>query len=240
MKKPLIGITYSDAAIRDNEMRVRTYVSRKYYMAIQAAGADAILLPPVTEAKSIDKYLSLIDGLIFPGGGDIDPRYQNEDPAPKLGMINPFRDEFEIKIAKKAYKIKKPSLGICRGHQLMTVALGGKVYQDISDFQTMKHSQQAPRWGTSHKVKIKAKSLLKEMVKSNEIFTNSFHHQAIKLLPKQLKAVAHTADGIIEGIESKDDRIFVGVQWHPEELANSNIHSANLFKSFVDLIREKL
>ena len=237
-EKPIIGITYSDAAKRDNEMRVRTYCSRKYYMAIQNAGAEAILLPPVTDPESITRYLSLVDGLLFPGGGDVDPRFQNEDPSPKLGMVNPFRDEFEIKIAKEAYKKKVPSLGICRGLQVMTIALGGKVHQDISSFQKIQHSQNAPRWGTSHKVTIVENTLLKSLVKGSEIFTNSFHHQTVRKLPAKLIASAHTADGSIEGIESKDKRLFIGVQWHPEELVNSNIHSANLFKYFVEAVKK--
>ena len=116
---PVIGIAYSDCAARDNEMRIRTYVSRKYYHAIQQSGGIAVLLPApyispklsefeidCLHAEHINTYMNMVDGIIFAGGEDIDPKYQGEDPIPELGQINPFRDAFEIALAKAA-KTKK-------------------------------------------------------------------------------------------------------------------------------------
>ncbi len=238
MRKPLIGIAYSDAAIRDNEMRMRTYVSRKYYQALQQAGAEVILLPPVESEEGCQRYLDIVDGLLLPGGEDVDPRYQNEDPVVKLGMVNPFRDKFELILAKLAYGRSIPTLGICRGVQVMAISLGGAVHQDISEIQSVKHSQEAPRWATSHKVTIDPSSKLFSWLKSNEVFTNSFHHQAIRKVPDGMKQVATAGDGICEAIESCDSRLYVGVQWHPEETRVSDDASKNLFDSFVGEIKK--
>lgn len=233
--RPLIGITYADNALRDNEMRIRTYVSRKYYQALQTAGADVIMLPPTDSDKTIERYLNLVDGLLLPGGEDVDPRYQGEDPHPMLGAVNPFRDDYEIKIASLAYEIKKPVLGICRGIQLMCIAMGGAVYQDISQIASMQHFQKAPRWATSHRVVLSESSRLATWIGNTELFTNSFHHQAIRNLPSELLATGTTSDEIIESIEA-DERIFVGVQWHPEETLSSDEASQRLFKGFVGAV----
>ncbi len=235
--KPIIGLTYSQVATRDNEMKIRTYCSRKYYKSLQKSGAEVILLPPVVEKSSIDRYLNIVDAIVLPGGGDVDPRYQNEDPSPKLGMINPLRDKFELMIAKAAYNRKIPVLGICRGLQVMVIALGGKIYQDISDIGKIQHVQTAPRWATSHKITVEKSSILFKLTKNETYFTNSFHHQSIKELPKELKATAYTSDNIIEAIESADDRLYIGVQWHPEEIFETEVHSKKLFENFVNLVK---
>jgi putative glutamine amidotransferase len=254
-KRPVIGITYSDSSLRDNSMRIRTYVSRKYFRAIYASGGLPILLPAIdpyfhatiTDSNEIfpknydqlvDQYLNMVDGLVFPGGEDVHPKYQNEDPHVKLDLVNPFRDEFELAMAKAAYSRtyngkRLPALGICRGIQVMAIALGGMIHQDISDICKMQHSQQAPRWETSHKISIKRETRLAKLLSTDSIFTNSFHHQAVKKLPKGFMASAHTADSIIEAIEAQEQRFFVGVQWHPEETFATDTHSKNLFKELV-------
>ncbi len=236
-KKPIVGMTYSEMAVRDNEMRVRTYCTRKYYQALQNAGARVVLLPPVSAIDEMNAYLDLIDGLLFPGGEDVDPRFQNEDPSPKLGIVNPLRDEFEIGIAGLAHERKVPTLGICRGLQVMTIALGGSVYQDIGGLNGIQHSQNSPRWATSHRVNVEKSSFIGKIAKSSEIFTNSFHHQSINIVPKSLRVVGMAADGIIEAVESVRRFPYWGVQWHPEELANSQDHARNLFDGFVKAIK---
>jgi len=233
-RKPLVGITYADTAFRDEEMRIRTYVTRKYSQAVQRGGADAILLPFTTEKETLKRYLGLIDALLLPGGEDIDPRYQGEEPSPRLGIVNPFRDEFELQMAGLAFAAKKPTIGICRGCQVMAIALGGKLIADLVSMpEAIQHIQQSPRWATSHKVKIMPESRLCSLLKTTETFTNSFHHQAVRVLPKTLRAVAWSGDGLIEAIESLDDRFFVGVQWHPEELSLSDDPSRSFFEEFV-------
>lgn len=246
--KPVIGIAYSDCALRDNEMRIRTYVSRKYYHAIQRSGGIALLIPaPYTDSFSSDEekqkiniehskaYLKLVDGIIFAGGEDIDPAYQNEDPSPMLGSTNPFRDEFEVTLCQEAYNQEKSMLGICRGIQLMAIALGGSIYQDISKIEKVKHSQLAPRWQPSHRIILSDDSVLSKCNDSSQIMVNSFHHQAVKELPEGFKVVAKASDGIIEAIEAKNGKGFcLGVQWHPEETFNTYEFSRKIFSWFIN------
>ncbi len=250
--RPLIGIAYADSSVRDNEMRIRTYVSRKYYHAVQQAGGDPILLPaPLAVAgcdfeqgfaRFADRCLSMIDGLLLPGGEDVHPRFQNEDPVPALDLVNPFRDEFELLLARKAFsEFKLPILGICRGCQVMAIGLGGRVHQDISGVAGVQHSQKAPRWAVSHQVNVKPGSQLAAALKSSlpAVFTNSFHHQAIKEVPAGFVASGHTSDGLIEAIESADGRFCLGVQWHPEETFSGDECSRNLFAAFIAAAAKK-
>jgi putative glutamine amidotransferase len=255
-KKPVIGIAYSDSSLRDNQMRIRTYVSRKYYRSIFMAGGLPILLPTVDphfnkrlidEENSdfrenynhiIEQYLNMVDAIVLAGGEDVDPKFQNEDPHPSLDLVNPFRDEFELALTRAVFKRKftrrkLPVLGICRGIQVMAIALGGKIHQDIKEIQKLQHSQNAPRWATSHKIAIESGSRLADIMQSSEIFTNSFHHQAVKDVPDGFKVVASSSDGIIEAMESAGDHFMLGVQWHPEETSEADEFSARLFKGFV-------
>jgi putative glutamine amidotransferase len=247
---PVIGIAYSDCAARDNEMRIRTYVSRKYYHAIQQSGGIAVLLPApyispklsefeidCLHAEHINTYMNMVDGIIFAGGEDIDPKYQGEDPIPELGQINPFRDAFEIALAKAAKTKNINMLGICRGIQLLAVALGGKVSQDISKIEKVQHSQKSPRWYASHKIAIKEGSLLQKILKpeSYEVRVNSFHHQAVITLPEGFSVCAKAFDGIVEAMEYEGaDSAIIGVQWHPEETFTADACSQALFSWFVN------
>ncbi|MBU1107553.1 MAG: gamma-glutamyl-gamma-aminobutyrate hydrolase family protein [Candidatus Riflebacteria bacterium] len=245
-KRPVIGIAYSDSSVRDNEMRIRTYVSRKYFHAVQLAGGLPILLPAPALPQAgfekpdlagfVDRYLGMIDGLLLPGGEDVHPRYQNEDPAVALDLVNPFRDEFELKLAKVAYEQHKmPVLGICRGCQVIAIALGGKVHQDLGGIARVQHSQKAPRWAVSHQLKIESGSKLASVLKdTNEVFTNSFHHQAIKEIPQGFICCARAGDGVIEAVECEIDRFYIGVQWHPEETFSGDQLSRNLFNGLIE------
>lgn len=236
-EKPIIGIPYSDSSMRDNEMRIRTYVCRKYYQSLMLSGAQTILLPPVEDLPMLMKYLDMVDGILLAGGEDVDPRFQNEDPHPDLDLVNPFRDKFEILITQSAYERKIPILGICRGVQVLAIALGGTIHQDIKKIAQIAHSQKAPRWATSHKVKLEKKSVLCNWFKSKEIFTNSFHHQSVRNVPDDFTVTGYTADNIIEAIEHKNRKI-IGVQWHPEETYHSEPYSKSLFDHFVALVKQ--
>ncbi|MBI3039220.1 gamma-glutamyl-gamma-aminobutyrate hydrolase family protein [bacterium] len=236
---PTVGITFSEAAVRDEHLYFRTYITRKYYNAIQNAGAQAILLPPIENEEKIERYLDLVSGLLLPGGEDVHPKFQNEDPNPYLGIVNPYRDEFELAITRLAYRRRIPTLGICRGAQVMAIALGGAVHQDVSHLDPIQHFQSAPRWATTHKVRLTNGSHLNIWMGSESIFTNSFHHQSIKVVPENFKAVGHTNDGLIEAIEGLDDFLFIGVQWHPEELVSRDEAAKKLFSKFVESLSTK-
>lgn len=250
-ERPLIGIAYADSSVRDNEMRIRTYISRKYYHAIQKAGGDPILLPaplllPGVDADShfnyfVQRYLAMVDGLLLPGGEDVHPRFQQEDPVRELDLVNPFRDQYELALVRGAFATSMPVLGICRGCQVIAIGLGGKVHQDIAKVATIQHSQKSPRWSGSHRITVSKNSRLAAALDCGaaEVFTNSFHHQAVKQLPDNFTASAKTGDGIIEAIEHDSSRFFVGVQWHPEETYDGDRHSQNLFAAFVAAARDR-
>ncbi|MFZ2958497.1 MAG: gamma-glutamyl-gamma-aminobutyrate hydrolase family protein [Candidatus Ozemobacteraceae bacterium] len=237
--KPLIGMTYADMAVRDEGMTVRTYCGRPYYAALQKAGARVILLPPVESQDEIRALLDLVDGLLLPGGEDIDPRFQNQDPSLHLGGINPFRDWYELETARMAFARRIPTLGICRGIQIMAIALGGSVHQDLSRMDgVVQHVQNSPRWAGTHRIRIDAESVLTSWMRATDTYVNSFHHQAVNHVPEGLRVVARSGDGLIEALESNDDRTFVGVQWHPEELATENDPVASgLFSGFVNAVK---
>ena len=243
-ERPLIGIVYSDCAMRDNDMRIRTYVSKKYSNAVLLSGGDPILLPVpfykgITKdeiIRLVERYLGLIDGILLAGGEDVHPKYQGEDPVRELGGVNPYRDEFEIVLAQKVCKDHRmPILGICRGIQVLAIALGGKVYQDISGIASVQHSQNSPRWATSHYVYLTSDTELYKIANVDKVMVNSFHHQAVKTVPYGFSTVAKTSDGIIEAMEYSDaNRFCLGIQWHPEETIESDDFSKNIFKTFVD------
>ena len=242
-ERPLIGIFYADSAVRDNEMRIRTYVSRKSSNALLLSGGDPILLPvPFIHDISLneihrlaERYLGLVDGILLAGGEDVHPKFQDEDPIPALGSVNPFRDEFELVAAELAYnKYNKPILGICRGIQVMAIALGGMVHQDIATMASVQHSQNSPRWAPSHFINISPDTKLAEIAGDEKIMVNSFHHQAVKAVPFGFSTAAESSDGIIEAIEAVDNKRFcLGVQWHPEETFDSDEFSKNIFRTFV-------
>lgn len=243
-ERPLIGILYSDCSVRDNEMRIRTYVSRKYSNAILRSGGDPVLLPvpfvPGMKLNEIhrlaERYLGIVDGIVLAGGEDVHPRFQDEDPIPALGTVNPLRDEFELIVTELAYnKFKKPILGICRGIQVIAIALGGMVHQDISGIAKVQHSQTSPRWSPSHFINIVHDTRLASLAGDECIMVNSFHHQAVKAIPIGFTSAADTSDGIIEAIEPLDSKRFcLGVQWHPEETFDTDDFSKSIFKALVD------
>ncbi len=243
-KRPLIGILYSDCAVRDNDMRIRTYVSRKYSNAILRSGGDPVLLPvpfipngmSLSELHRLaERYLGLVDGILLAGGEDIHPKYQDEDPIPALGNVNPLRDEFELIITELAYnKFNKSIFGICRGMQVITIALGGMVHQDISQLASVQHMQTSPRWSPSHFVTFAKDTKLANIAGDDRLMVNSFHHQAVKAVPYGFSTAAETSDGIVEAIEATNEHFCLGVQWHPEELFETDEFAKRLFSAFVD------
>ena len=206
--RPVIGITgnYDDLTCK---------LSQGYYKSVVAAGGVPVIIPPIADADTIVNTLSRIDGLILSGGGDYNPLWTGEEPSAKLGGINKERDLPELLITRLAYNRQIPMLGICRGIQTLAIALGGEVAQDISDQATVKHSQDADRSESTHSVIIEQDSILAKLY-PQQLYVNSFHHQAVKAPGDKFRVVAKATDGIIESIESTEFKSILGVQWHPE------------------------
>lgn len=229
--KPIIGIccTYID------EERL-SGIKEGYYSAIEEIGGIPILLPVVEKEETLDSYIEMIDGLLLSGGVDVDPSYYGENPIRTLGRIDPMRDRNELYLAAKAMERGKSILGICRGIQILAVANGGSVIQDIPTQipDSLQHMQNAPRWYGTHKVSLLKESLLYKIYGQEEITTNSFHHQSVQQEGKDFVITAKTVEGVIEAIEHKNHKFTVGVQWHPELMWKKDEKTLELFKDFVN------
>ncbi|WP_125764232.1 gamma-glutamyl-gamma-aminobutyrate hydrolase family protein [Companilactobacillus hulinensis] len=232
----VIGITadvFLEATAVINQQQA-DFVPRPAVNAILAAGGVPVSLPYLPEDK-IDILLDKLDGILITGGPDVDPTFMGEEPIPELGTTNRNRDLFEIPLIKKAVAKHVPILGICRGAQVINVALGGSVYQDLAvqyDAPTLlKHHQNAPGDQPTHHVKVEESALQKSV--GTESFVNSRHHQAIKEPAPSVKIVAEAPDGVIEAIENEDASV-QAVQWHPENLWQQYPEQLAIFKDFVD------
>ena len=204
--RPVIGITgnYGDTTCKLGE---------GYYKQIVRAGGTPLIIPPVADEETILATLNRIDALLLSGGADINPLYCGEEPVSKLGGINAERDLPELLITRLAANRQMPILGICRGIQTLSVALGGKVQQHIDT--PIKHSQDAERSEPTHSVTIEKDSTLYNIF-GGEVYVNSFHHQAVSDPGAHFRVAARAKDGIIEAIESSEGKPILGVQWHPE------------------------
>lgn len=226
---PLIGITcghqWSDPE--------RFYVNGPYIHGITAAGGIPILVPYLDRAK-LEQILDRIDALLVPGGIDVDAKHYNQELHPKSGIINPWWDELDIFMIRGALARNLPLLAICRGCQILNVACGGSLIQDIESFipQPIKHQQQAPKWYPTHGVTLVSDSHLAEIYGTTILRVNSFHHQAVDQVAPGFRVTAVASDGVIEGIESIKHRFVVGVQWHPELMVSHDPAVQTLFARF--------
>mgnify|MGYP001214300577 CR=1 FL=1 len=239
MKKPLIGITLDEEDSKTYS-KYPWYAARKNYSSsIEKAGGICIFLP--NNLTAIDFYLNLINGLVVTGGDfDIDPKIYGEEIKSSKVTTKKDRTNFEFSISKKAIEKNIPLLGICGGQQLINVVQGGTLIQHLPDYKQSKinHEQTNPRDQASHYVNIYKNSKLYQYVKTEKMFVNSAHHQAVKDLGDNLIVNAYSEDGIIEGIEAIDKTFCVGVQWHPEFLIDKN--DLNILKSFVKISKEEI
>jgi putative glutamine amidotransferase len=230
--KPIIGITSSIA--KDGSVNL----AQAYVTAVTAAGGVPVILPNLAEDGDVERLASRLDGLLVSGGVDLDPTLFNEEPIPGLGEVAPERDRFELAVLAKFLAANKPILAICRGIQVLAVATGGDIYQDIysqvKEQPLLQHQQKAPRWHASHFVDAEPSSLLHEIAGARRFKVNSFHHQSVRRVGDGFRVSAISSDGMIEAIESTRHRFVVGVQWHPECLVEKNdAPSKRLFEAFV-------
>jgi putative glutamine amidotransferase len=236
MKRPCIGIVGSIFAMESGAIPgiERAYVNDDYVQAVERAGGVPILLPVVNYEESILAQMHSCSGLIFAGGYDIHPKYYAREAYPGLGDVYSRVDEYQLLLIRSALASGKPILGICRGHQLLNVACGGTLLQDLSEApnRCLKHFQSGRRYEVTHKVKTVSGSILEHMLGS-EFWVNSYHHQAIRDLGSGLTAIATASDGVIEGILMSDRDFVLGVQWHPEMMVTQSNQMMVLFEQLV-------
>jgi len=213
----------------------KQYVSDAYIQAVKSAGGLPLILPLVKSKTIIQEYSSLCDGFLFCGGGDITPLLFGQEPELGIGATDITLDLFQIRLMKEILKKEKPILAICRGMQVLNVACGGTIYQDLSqtDFETINHMQTSlSRKDISHKVSFAPKTRLSRLL-GNFAYTNSFHHQAVDQLGDGLIASGTTGDDIIEAIEMPSHPFAIGVQWHPESMLDSAPNMKQLFHALI-------
>jgi len=213
----------------------RQYVTDTYIQAVKSAGALPIVLPMVKSKSAISEYVELCDGFLFCGGGDITPLLFGQEPMSGIGKTDITLDLFQIRLMKQVLEAEKPVLAICRGMQVLNVACGGTIYQDLNevDFETINHMQTSlSRKDISHKVTFTPKSHIQRML-GPFAYTNSFHHQAIERVGKDLIVTGTTGDDIVEAIEMPSHSFVLGVQWHPESMIDSAPNMKQLFFALV-------
>lgn len=237
--KPVIGIAIAN---RVRPKKVYSVINDDYIKSVQKAGGIPILIPFSDNIENIKEYINKIDGIIFSGGEDISPLNYNEDPIKEVECIIEERDRFELELFKEVYEKQIPILGICRGLQIINIALGGSLYQDIYTQipDCLGHSpKHTLRSNLYHSVKIEKDSKLFDIFKTQDLKVNSFHHQSVKKLGKDLRISAISSDGIVEGIESTNEQFLVAVQWHPENLTERHKEFLKFFEELIQTAKYK-
>ena len=242
---PLIAVT---TTIRnpDNGRGPQAVLNAAYVAAVERPGAAALLISPAHSADSVERILDMAHGLVLTGGEDVDPARYGQAPHPALSTVNPQRDAAEFAALSGALERGLPVLAICRGLQVLNVALGGTLYQDLPSERAkgIIHEQDAPveqRW---HGARVEDGSALHGIFGATDLFINSFHHQGVRQLAPSLKATVWAEDGLVEGVESTEHPWVLGVQWHPErgeaELMNDERDpDRRLLWAFVDAARTR-
>lgn len=236
--KPLIGIlahpTLTD--YRGGKSTIQS-CGENYLFSLEKVGASPLILPIYDDPETLDRYTQLCDAFLIPGGIDVNPIRYGENPHPLLGQCRLDYDDYQLHFIARMLASQKPILAICRGIQIVNVACGGTLYQDVSLHGpgTMHHQQaDVTPGGISHKVTIEPGSILHRLY-GGELWTNSFHHQAIKDLGRGLKITARADDGIIEAVEGTDHPYLHAVQWHPESFfVREDNYMLAIFEDFLN------
>lgn len=226
MPRPRIGLNCDLA-----DERARLNLS--YLHAVALAGGAPLLLAP-TESASLDELLAVLDGVVLTGGRDYDPKTYGQEPHPATRLIDPRRERFDRDLAGRLLRSDLPTLGICGGMQLLNIAAGGDLHQHIPDAlpNALTHTRRSAR-DSYHKVAIEPHSLLRRLLGREELEVNSSHHQAVRRVGEGFRVVARSPDGVAEAIEWPGRSFLLGVQWHPERMAERAEHLA-LFKGLVE------
>lgn len=235
MRRPLIGITCGTSSLDHQAKNPQDRLNHAYSRAVALAGGIPVILPNAGAMDSPDDVLDRLDGLLLSGGYDVAPGLFGEERLNDSVEIDGPRDEAEMPLIRAAVERDIPILAICRGVQILNVALGGTLIQDLpsqSDTR-IRHRQECERHEATHGVSITAGSRLREIIGMAELDVNSFHHQSLKGVAEGLAVAATAADGVVEAVERSPARFLVGVQWHPEEMVEVSDGARRLFESFV-------
>ncbi len=232
--KPIIGIL---SGFNGNQDTIGKYT---FSHIIEKYGGLPMFFPYLESDDTIIEFASICDGFLFTGGCDVDPKYYGEEASPLCGAPQQSRDKLEFQVFQLAYRDNKPIIGVCRGSQVINVAMGGSLYQDIpSELNTeIAHKQAEPSHLPSHSVGIKKGTPLYELIGEEQIQVNSTHHQCVKKLGKGLEVMAMSQDGVVEATYFTESTYIRAYQWHPELLYKSFDHHGLLFMDFVKACRE--
>jgi putative glutamine amidotransferase len=236
--RPFIGIPCA-GNVRSHTNYHRFAVGQSYCRALELAGGAPILIPLLEDEKALQAIYGQLDGLLLSGGGDVEPHHFAQKHLAKLGGVDRPRDRVELLLTRRAFEDNLPVLAICRGVQMLAVALGGTLIQDIPTQipGALRHDfhQGHARNYLGHEVAVERGTRLADVLTVETIGVNSLHHQSVQTVPPVLRVTARAPDGVIEAIEAVNRRFILGVQWHPEELVGDDPRMARLFTTFVEV-----
>ncbi|MEE9394924.1 MAG: gamma-glutamyl-gamma-aminobutyrate hydrolase family protein [Planctomycetota bacterium] len=236
-RRPIIGVSSRKIYFTHNDRPYPRFgVSMNYCQAVEAAGGSPVILPLSQTKDVMEQVLSICDGLLLTGGFDIDPAYYGEEPHHNIEAINPLRDVTEMIITKSALERDMPIFGICRGMQVLNVAAGGSLWQDIESQikdETYQHFQKLTEEFPSHSVDVKEGSWLHKVTNDAKVRVNSYHHQAVKTVADGFEVTGVATDGVVEAMSSLRHSFCHAVQWHPELTYHNLDFNLALFRAHI-------
>lgn len=215
----------------------RKYMKSKYVKSLERAGAEVKWIEFDDTEKAVKEVLSC-DGLLLPGGADIEPSLYGREREEKCGKPNELRDKYEFLLYDAFVKTNKPILCVCRGFQLLNVINGGTLHQDIAEIKKCNHSSFMKRAKAIHSIAVTEKTKLYEIFGKTQVSVNSMHHQATEKVGENLIVSAVSEDGFVEALELKDHPFCIGVQWHPEHMSKNDSLQQDIFNKFVDACKK--
>jgi len=243
LRRPVIGLTTQTLHSIDGippGLPASWVMNQRYFLAATMAGGVPWMIPLLDDdIYTLREIYERLDGILIPGGVDISPKEYGEDIRPECGNLDPARDRVELQLVRWAMEERKPVLGLCRGLQVINVASGGSLWQDLAAQNAAFHKHDYfPTSGferdhLAHDVQLVDGSLLSRVLEANSVPVNSMHHQGVKTLGRDLVVSATSPDGLVEAVEGSDDSFLIGVQWHPEVFEMADPHTRHLFGSFI-------
>ncbi len=243
MLHPLIGLPAAKYTRADNELYYY-FIYNRIVSAVVEAGGIPVLLPTDMPEEATRALYERVDGILLPGGGDVDPRFYGEERHPATQTPDLSRDMLELNLVRWAVDDDVPLMGICRGNQVINVALGGTLVQDIPSEVETEITHDIPnrpegRVKRAHTVEVQPESRLANILQGTEFKVNSLHHQSVEQPAPGLQVAALSSDGVVEALEVPNKRFAVSVQWHPEDMYMDDAAMKRLFEAFVDAARER-